>query len=202
VFCGTAGAVSVVSMLPVDSAVLGMAKYAGYAIRNRTTGVYTLPAVDPTTQIPVASSANATVCTTTAGIQNLTIQGRTGAAYDIAPAVATTTIADRGRAVYFYQEITYHFSSSALFPGKLGLYRQVLNGPMGDEEIMAPFTTGSGFQFYVAGTDNATSTVPASLDDIKGIKITLNAVGVRTPAGKSGPPQQQMVTSIFFKNVR
>jgi prepilin-type N-terminal cleavage/methylation domain-containing protein len=201
VFCGTTGSVSVVSMLPVDSAVGTMAKYAGYAIRTTSTGVYTLPTVDPVAH-PVVASGTPTVCTTTAGIPHLTINGRAGGEYDVQPSVTTTSTADPGRAVYFYQQITYHFASSSLFPGKLGLFRQVLNGPFGDEEIMAPFVTGSGFQWYVAGTDNATSTVPASLDDIKGIKITLNAVGPRTPAGKSGPPQQQMVTSIFFKNVR
>src|SRR5438067_1240176 len=171
-------------MLPVDSAVSARAKYAGFAIRNRTTGVYTLPAVDPVSQ-PAVASANASVCTGTAGIQHITISGRSGGEYDVQPLVATTSTADRGRAVYFYQQITYHFAASTLFPGKTGLYRSVLNGTFGDEEIMAPFTTGSGFQFYVAGADNSTSTVPTNLDDIKGIKITLNAVGVRTPAGKS-----------------
>jgi prepilin-type N-terminal cleavage/methylation domain-containing protein len=201
VFCGSTASVSVVSMLPIDSAVLSMAKYAGYAIRTNVTGAYARPTVDPLTQVPVAST-NASVCTTTAGIQHVTIQGRVGAELDITPLVATSSTADRGRAVFFFQEITYHFAASTLYPGNLGLYRSVLNGANGDEEIMAPFTTGSGFRFYVAGTDNSITTVPSTLDNIKGVDIVLNSIGARIPAGKKAPPQQKLVTAVFFKNVQ
>jgi hypothetical protein len=69
-----------------------------------------------------------------------------------------------------------------------------------NEELMAPFSSSSGFKFYTSGSDASSSTVPNPVTNITGIDVVLYAVGNRTPAGRTAPPQQQMVTSVFFKN--
>jgi prepilin-type N-terminal cleavage/methylation domain-containing protein len=201
-FCGSTAGLTTVSLLPADSATVAMATYAGYAVRDRVTGIYTVPSVNPLTQAAVIPSVAPALCTTTAGINVLTINGRSGTTADVTPLTVSTSIADRGRAVYFYQEITYHFANSALYPGKTGLYRQVLNGANGDEELMAPFTSGTQFKFYTKGSDVSSATVPGDLNTITGVEVVLNAIGTRTPAGRKSAPQQSMSTAIYFKNVR
>lgn len=196
VFCGTngAGTLSTVSMLPADSAVLALAQYAGYGWRSPTAFTYT---VITTAAAPVAP-ADATVCTTTASIKTVTINGRSGAIYDISPAIAASTT--RGTAVFFFQTITYSFAASTLYPGKIGLWRSQANGVT--EELMAPFAASAGFKFYTTGADVSSTTVPSPLDNIVGLDIVLTAVGTRTPAGSTAPAQAKMVSSVFFKNVR
>ena len=194
--CGTASGKTTVSMLPIDSMVSSMAVYAGYAYRNRgSSGIYNYPT--PSTA-PVASS-QATLCTTTAGIKTVSMNGRTGDVLDIVPNItmdATTNVV--GMSVFFYQTVTYSFANSTLYPGYKGLYRSVSGGT--NEELMAPFSSSSGFKFYTSGSDASSSTVPNPVTNITGIDVVLYAVGNRTPAGRTAPPQQQMVTSVFFKN--
>jgi hypothetical protein len=198
VFCGSTSSLSTVSMLPVDSAVGAFARYAGYGWRDRTTFSYNIVVgSDSLTGGPAASAAPA-LCTTTAGIKTLTVNGRSGDVMDITPKMTSTL--PIGTPVFYWQKITYSFAASTLYPGKIGLWRSVQGGVT--EELMAPFASTSGFKFYTAGSDASSTTVPSPLDNITGVDITLNAVGSRTPAGKSAPPQQSIVTAVFFKNVR
>jgi len=198
VFCGSTGSVTTVSMLPGDSVILSFAEYGGYGWRDRTTGTYTVVTPgDPVAAVPVTSAAPA-LCTTTAGIKTVTVTGRVGAVLDITPIiVATKTI---GSPVFFFQTITYSFASSTIFPGKIGLWRSVLNGV--NEELMAPFDTSAKFKFYKSGNDASSTTVPGTLNDITGLDLVLTAVGARTAAGQASPSQAKMVSSVFFKNVR
>lgn len=197
VFCGTSGGLSTVSMLPTDSSVLAIARYAGYGWRGRTSGRYTMVVG---TSAPAASTSPDR-CTGTAagqaGIRTVSINGRTGQVLDITPAIPATTAL--GSAVHFYQSVTYSFAASGMFPGKYGLWRNVAGGP--NEELMGPFASTARFRFYTAGDDTSRTTIPA-LSDIRGIDLVLTAVAARTPAGQTAPPQSEMVTSVFFKNVR
>jgi prepilin-type N-terminal cleavage/methylation domain-containing protein len=196
VFCGTnvAATLSTVSMLPADSAVLALAQYAGYGWRDPTTFAYT---VVPSATAP-AAPADATVCTTTASVKTVTINGRSGAIYDITPAIAALTTP--GVAVFFYQTITYSFAASTLYPGTRALWRNQTNGV--NEELMAPFDTSAKFKFYTLGADTSSTTVPGSLDNIVGMDIVLTALGARTVARQTAPAQAKMVSSVFFKNRR
>jgi hypothetical protein len=99
----------------------------------------------------------------------------------------------------FYQQVTYSFQNSSLFSGKIGLYRSVNGGAA--EELMAPFASTARFRYYQAGDDTSRTTAPA-LSDIRGIALVLNAEAARKVSGSNSYSQQQMMTSIFFKNVR
>lgn len=196
VFCGTTGATSTLSMLPIDSMTAAMASMAGYAWRARATGRYTYV---PTTT--VANSGSPAVCTGTAagqaGISTISVNGRTGAVVDVSPAIpAATTI---GSAVFFYQSVTYSFAPSGMFPGKYGLYRSVNGGAA--EELMAPFTNTARFRYFKSGDDTSRTTAPA-LSDLRGVAVELTTVGQRKPAGRTSDIQSRMMTAIFFKNTR
>lgn len=197
VLCGTTGGLTTVSMLPTDSLTLANAVYAGYGWRSRTTGRYTIV---PTTTAP-AASATPTKCTGTAageaGIKTVSLNGRTGLIRDITPALPATM--GPGVPIMFYQTITYSFAASSLFPGKIGLWRTVANGV--SEELMAPFTTTARFRYYKSGDDTSRTTAPA-LSDIRGVALVLNTEASRKPAGKKTLSQTQMMTSVFFKNMR
>ena len=195
-FCATNGTTSTVSMLPVDSATLALASYAGYGYRSRATGRYVIQEGGSTT-----TPGTTTKCTGTgtgeAGISTVSINGRTGQVVDITPAIPATM--GPGVPVMFFQNVTYSFQTSGLYPDKLGLYRAVNNGT--PEELMAPFSTDARFRYYKAGDDTSRTTAPA-LSDIRGIALVLTTEGARKPAGKSTYSTSKMMTSIFFKNTR
>lgn len=194
--CGTASGVTTVSMLPIDSMVSTMAVYAGYAYRPRgSTGLYNYPSGTTTKN----ASSQATLCTTTAGIKTVTVAGRAGEIFDLVPTITMdlqTNVV--GMSVFFYQTVQYYFAASTTYPGYLALWRSVTGGST--DELMAPFKTGSQFQFYTSGSDASSSTVPSPITNITGVDVVLIAVGNRTPAGRTAPPQEKMVTSVFFKN--
>jgi prepilin-type N-terminal cleavage/methylation domain-containing protein len=196
VFCGTSGATSTLSMLPIDSMTKAMASMAGYAWRKRTTGRYTYV---PTTV--ATTSATPTRCTGTAageaGISTISVNGRTGDVLDVTPAIASTTTL--GSAVFFYQTVTYSFAASGMFPGKYGLFRSVNGGAA--EELMAPFASTARFRYFKSGDDTSRTTAPA-LSDIRGIAIALTTTGQRKPAGRTTDIESRMMTAIFFKNTR
>ncbi len=194
VICGTSGGTTTVSMLPVDSLTGALASFYGYGWRSRTNGRYTLVSGGAA---PVASGSAAT-CTTTAGISTLTVNGRSGAIYDISSSTIPSTMGP-GAPIMFYQAVTYSFQGSSMFTGKYGLYRSVNGGSA--EELMAPFASTARFRYYRTGDDTSRTTAPA-LSDIRGLALVLNAEGQRKPAGRNVYTTQQMMTSVFFKNVR
>ena len=195
-FCATSGGSSTVSMLPVDSATLALASYAGYGWRARATGRYTINEGGT-----VTTSGSASKCTGTAageaGIKTVTVNGRTGEVMDVTPAIPAGT--GPGSAVMFYQNVTYTFGASGLFPGKSGLFRSVNGGAA--EELMAPFSADARFRYYTSGDDTSRTVAPA-LSDIRGVALVLTAEGARRPAGRTADTQARMMTAIFFKNTR
>jgi hypothetical protein len=194
VYCGTNSGTAVVSMLPVDSLTGAYSSFYGYGWRSRTSGRYTLVSGG---SAPTAS-ASPTTCTTTAGISTITVNGRSGAIYDISGSTIPSTMGP-GAPVMFYQQVTYSFQTSSLFPDKVGLYRAVNGGAA--EELMAPFASTARFRYYATGDDTSRTTAP-SLDQVRGLALVLTTEGQRKPAGKTVYSQQKMMTSVFFKNVR
>jgi prepilin-type N-terminal cleavage/methylation domain-containing protein len=195
-FCGNNGTTSTFSMLPIDSMTAAMSSMAGYGWRSRSTGRYTL-----VTTTSWVNSGSPTLCTGTgtnqAGIATVSVNGRTGAVVDVSPAMPATTA--QGSPVMFYQSVTYSFASSSLFPGKIGLFRAVNGGTA--EELMAPFASTARFRYFVAGDDTSRTTAPA-LSDIRGVALVLTTEGQRKPAGRTTTTQEQMMTAVFFRNLR
>ena len=96
--CGNGVTVTDVSMLPVDSAANAMAKYAGFAWRDRVSRKYTyVPVVDTLLNAPVTTSASPTTCTTTAKIKTRHGQWPQLGPVDLKPISATAGVA-AGRA--------------------------------------------------------------------------------------------------------
>ncbi|HEV2642643.1 MAG TPA: hypothetical protein VGT98_08050, partial [Candidatus Elarobacter sp.] len=104
------------------------------------------------------------------------------------------------QAAMLVRRVTYSFKPSVSIPGSRGLYRRVINGPRGDEEIVAPFDTSAKFMYYMnTGTKNAAASGVA-LNLIRGIELQLNGASDRIVPGASKPEKAPMTTAIFFKN--
>ncbi len=195
--CGTNGSTTTVSMLPADSANAALAVYAGFAWRGAT-GRYTYIAPNGA---PSAAGSPSTCTGSGAGqaqIRTIAMYGRSSTLLDLksnGPSGAT-----QAAPVFLWQKITYSFAASGVYPGKIGLYRNVQGGT--PEEIMAPFDTTARFKYYRASEDTSRTTVPA-LSDIRGIELVLNAVSSKTTSDyKARVAQSNLSTSVFFKNVR
>lgn len=198
--CGTSGSVTTVSMLPIEQSTLSMSVYTGFAVRNATGGYDYIEPSNPTgSDIPVASS-NPSLCTGNGGgqaqIRTVSANGRDGQVLDLKSSGPSGAMVSAP--VFFWQKVTYSFRASVLYPGRLGLWRNVQGG--NNEEIMAPFDTSARFKFYKAGDDFSRTTVPASLSDIRGLDIVLPGVSPNGTARDSAS-KSTVVTSVFFKNL-
>ena len=104
--------------------------------------------------------------------------------------------------VFVYQQVRYRFAPSAALPGRVALWRSVLNGGS-DEELAAPFDTTARFRFYVVGSDVAQSSVPSPRSLTRGIEIHLDGHERDDTAGQHGTRSGcALTTSVFFKNRR
>ena len=190
------------SMVPVDSAVAGMAEYGGYAWRNATTGLYTYVAPPAPTSVNAPAAGTAATCTGSgvgqARIATVNVNGRNGSIVLLTPGDISALPTNP---VFYWQRITYQFAPSTAFSGKWGLYRQV--GTRATEEIMGPFDDKARFRTYWAGDDTSRTVITlADTARIKGLDIVLSGVSQKVAAGMSGPAKARIVSSVFFKNVR
>jgi prepilin-type N-terminal cleavage/methylation domain-containing protein len=197
-YCGVNGTAITVSMLPMDSAVVAMATYGGFAWRDSTTGSYNVVTPsDLLAQAPVTSTSPAT-CTGNGGsdaqIKSVSVSGRSGQILDLQPLTLGITV---GAPVFLWQKITYAFKASTTFPGAVALWRKVGTD---DEELLAPFDTSARFNYYTSGSDAVSATVPA-VGDIRGVQLVLNALSPNPVAGGS-QAAANVVTSVFFKNMK
>lgn len=201
--CKESGLNVTASMLPVDSATEAMSAYSGFAWRDTTKhGRYNiLVPLNPTGSDKPITSSFPTDCTGTgagqANIRTLSANGRTGEILLFGSPTPVT--APVGTPLYFWEKVTYSFAASSIFPGKIGLWRSLQNGT--SEEIMAPFDTSARFKFYASGAD-ASTVAPPALSSIRGLDIVLTGVSARTESNNTNPTTSQLVTSVFFKNVR
>ena len=198
--CATQGSKTTVSMLPTDQGTIAYSVYQGFAFRTSTHRYsYVFPSNPTTSDIP-ANSASAADCTGNAAgqaqIRTISTNGRSSEILDVnSPGPSG---APQAAPVFFFQRITYSFRASNIYPGQLGLWRNVQGGA--NEELMAPFDTATRFRFYQTGAENSTVT-PPPVSDIRGLDLVLSAVSPRT-ASNSAAPKARVVTSVFFKNVR
>lgn len=199
--CSTAGGTTI-SLVPVDSAMSALGRYAGFAVRDSATGEYSYR--DASLPMPISALTNGlgTVCTT-AGVGSVTYNGRSSRVVTLIDSPGGP--ANVGWPAFIYQEVTYKFAASESYPGRLGLWRLVKTNdpslPMKDE-IIAPFDTSARFRFYVLNADAAQDGVPASLNDVRGIEMVLAGSSNEVLTANEQAKQATMVTGVFFKNRR
>jgi prepilin-type N-terminal cleavage/methylation domain-containing protein len=200
--CSTSGGGTTISLLPADSAMLALGVYAGYAIRDSTSGLYNYTVA--TTPTPVNSLANGLAATCTAA-------GITTVGYGSTPARIVTLLdspvgtSNVGWPAFIYQLVTYKFAGSSAYPGRRGLWRLVKTqnptGPVTDE-IIAPFDTSSKFRFYALSADAAQDTLPTKIGDVRGVELVLAGSSNEQLTNNVQAKRATMVTGVFFKNRR
>ncbi len=196
--CGNTSSATIVSMLPVDTSVMAMAEYAGYAWRN-SSGRYVVvvpPAPQSTNALKTATSPD--ICVGSgpgeADIQTVTVDGRAGQILQMTPDAPVPV----GNPVFVWQHVTYSFDSSTAYPGLYGLYRDAAGGTR--EEIMAPFDSTARFRFYVPNVDTSLATMPL-LSAIRGLDILLYGVSPKLQSNGQRS-MTKMTTAVFFRNTR
>lgn len=195
--CGNVSPNTVVSMLAVDSAAKAMAKYAGYAWRNRLTKQYTyVPVSDTVGNAPVTPSTSPSTCTSTAKIKTDTVNSRSWGPTDVKPQ-SVTAGTQPGAPLFFYQNVLYFFGASGAFPGKVALFRRIEGRAA--EELVAPFDAGARFKFFVRNVDTSTVTPPAVLDSLVGVSLVLPGTSSATMAGRTAE-NSKMETAVLFRN--
>ncbi len=198
----------VLALVPVDSFQMANAKYDGYAVR-RSSGSFTY-------QYSAATSGD-TIQNTSAGhcrgsvrqyADTVTVSGRSGNTVVVSPAPPAGTAV--GDLAFVYQTVSYEFKTSAMYPGRLGLYRTIRGRANTDtlsEELLSPFATTSRFAYYTnpAQTqDRPTLTAPASTNyyRLRGFQLILAAQSPDTVPGRTSPQTATTTTAVFFKNTR
>ena len=134
----------------------------------------------------------------------ITMGGRTGAVVQATGTPPAGTAV--GSMAMLWQTVRYSFDSSKVFPKRAGLYRIVSNAAAADtNELIAPFSWSARFSYFTnpaQANDVATTTVPADLNTVRGLKILLAAEASDTVPGYTGPKKSPLTTAVFFKNTR
>jgi prepilin-type N-terminal cleavage/methylation domain-containing protein len=184
IVCGTAGASTVMSLMPVDSATLASAAISGTAYRQ-TSGVYTY-AEGVTTVTPYTGN----VCT--AGALVTKVSG--GSEVLVTPQLAAAV----GTPAFVYQRVRYDFANSSSFTGRIGLWR-TLEASGASEEVAAPFDATAQFRFFRNNSDTTDTAIPP-LALIRGFQLSLVGASERARFGRVTPETSRMQTSVFFMN--
>jgi prepilin-type N-terminal cleavage/methylation domain-containing protein len=204
VMCITAGATSTVSLLPVDSAMYAAPGYSGFAYRTAA-GSYNYVA----NTAALGVGAGATCQAALPAPQGILVpDGGVFPSINGSPVGKTIVLTGGpplgtpvGTIVLLYRRIRYEFKASVVLPGRIGLWRTLLDGGVGaTEEIAAPFDNTARVNFYVLNATPAQAAVPASLPNIRGLELVLNGASERTPGGSAAPKMANVTTSVFFEN--
>lgn len=182
--CGTFGTVSIIALLPTDSTVVANATPSGHGWRDAN-GNYTY------TNGSVATiSGGASYCT----FMNISaVPG--GQFIGMSPPLPTGS--NPGDAVFLYQRIRYEFATSGVLPGRLALWRTVVDTDT-REELAAPFESSAHFRFFQFDRD--TSDVTATASDVRGLELVLNGESQSARAGASSKERSPFRTAVFFNN--
>jgi hypothetical protein len=191
VMCQNANGGSALSLLPVDSTTYVNAGYYGYAWRNFETGAYAYVEGGSTREIGNPASCTAMSIT-------MVPNGRTVIVRPSLPAFAGL-----GTPVFLYSRVRYEFRASNAVPGRLGLFRTVIdtNGGETSEELVAPFAATAGWKFYsLNGGPVASDNPPANLADLRGLELHLDGLSEYIAPGRASTEQAPFTTAVFFKN--
>jgi hypothetical protein len=192
VACGPFFGTTIVSLLPGDSALYRSATASGYAWRDATgTWQFVTPATVGSLNLwPLCLLPSPPITT-------LSATGWPATGFTVSPKI--TAANSDGSLVYLYQRIVYAFAPSAALPGRKALWRRVLSTGVSDE-LVAPFDTGSTFQFLVGSGLAVRTTPPGVLDSVVGVRVRLVGQSERIPEGKSAPSRFEVSTNILFRN--
>ena len=185
IVCGASGLSTVVSLMPVDSAVLASAATSGHAYRQvNGTYAYTNGAVT----IVAGGDAICTAASITkvTGGQNVLLTP----ALPVAAGVGTVT--------FVYQNVRYDFAASSSISGRVGLWR-TLQASGATEELAAPFDAAARFRFFRKNNDTSDVVVPP-LNEIRGLQLSLIGASERPRFGRVAPETSRLQTAVFFMN--
>jgi len=190
--CWSDGATSVVSLMPVDSAMYAEGGYSGFGWRT-STGTYSYVASGTAPTSAGAASCSAASITTVPAI------GSSPAGQVVTLTGGVAPVPDIGTLFLMYRRIRYEFKASTMFPGRIGLWRTVL-ATGATEEVAAPFDAAARVRFYVLDATVPQAPVPASLADIRGLELQLRGSSDGAPEGSSTAKVAAVTASVFFKN--
>lgn len=191
--CGTSGNTTIM-VQPLDSTVLaealaqgGSRGYSGWAYTDANGKAWYRDGVGNLN----LGSGSASTCTG-AGLVSPTAIG-----FRVAQLTSTPNLPP-GTPIFLYQKITYEFDASTSVPGRLGLFRTVVDLNT-TEEIVAPFDDNAQFAFYVQGSATPQAAAPADLKDLRGIELQLTGLNERT-TNITDAERVPLRTAVFFKN--
>jgi hypothetical protein len=202
IVCGTTsdGTGTVIALLPYDSAGFAEGGYSGYAYVDTTT---TGTAFQQVYQYNFSGTSPATLDSATAATSAPCVTATDRVAIFSSSAVVVRPVAPvyaRYQAAMLVRRITYAFAPSTSVHGSRGLFRTVLNGTRGTEEIAAPFDTTARFMYYLNTGVKSSAATGAQLNLIRGIELQLDGISDYTVAGATSPQTAPFTTAIFFKN--
>ena len=183
VYCGSPAAVSTISLLPTDSAMLAEPGFSGYAWRGRL-GPYNYVEAGAALTNPVPGTCVA------AGINPMAVR------IGVTPVLPVGV--DVGTVVMLTRRITYSFAPSAAVPGRTALWRR-MDATGVREELAAPFAATARFRFYQLNADAAQDPVPV-LTDIRGFELVLDGASEASTRITGAPREAPLTTSVFFRN--
>lgn len=186
IVCGTSGTATVLSLMPVDSAVFASAAISGHAYRQDN-GVYSY--TEGTTSVTPGGVPNATC--DAGGITTVT----GGRIVLVTPQMPAATI---GAVAFIYQRVRYDFAPSTALSGRVGLWRTLEQSGVA-EELAAPFDASSRFRFYRNDQDTSDTVVPM-LTEIRGLELELIGASERARFGRQTPETSRLQTAVFFMN--
>lgn len=188
--CEMTGSTTYGSLAPVDSAMYAGAIMAGVAWRG-VSGAYVFRSGQSAWDVPSATAK----CT----VDSIrVVSGSSASTSGRVVGISGGYMADPGTVFYLYQVITYRFKASAIYPGRVGLWRTPRGGTA--QEVLAPFDTSAGFRFMVGASQTAQAAPPAALTSVAGLELRLDAQSVDIPNGSLKPLTYQLRTRTRFLN--
>jgi type II secretory pathway pseudopilin PulG len=199
IICASTASLQTILLLPVDSVLLALPGYSGYALRGNT-GVYTPVAGGTVAQVSTSatctgSPSNAFEVAAPSGIPNQRTR-------QITITTVAAPVATVGTPVMLYRRTRFWFepSSQTGLTGRTALWRDYLDDGAAAVELAAPFDDAAAFRFYELDAVAAQTTVPASLLDITGFELFLPGESARTSRQQAAPEQADLTTSVFLMN--
>lgn len=185
IVCGTSGATTVLSLMPVDSLAWAGAAITGYAYRQAS-GVYAYTEGATTVTAGGAATCAAESITTVTGGQAVLVTPQMPVAASV------------GTVAFIYQRVRYAFSTSSALAGRVGLWR-TLEASGVTEELATPFDAASRFRFYRNDRDTSDTVVPP-LTEMRGLELSLIGASENPRFGRVAPETSRLQTAVFFMN--
>jgi len=197
VACGQLFGRVVVSLLPSDSATFAGATASGYAWRDTTGSFVFVQSVTVQASTPLACQIP---LLTYPSVTTLSASGWQPTAVSLPNDHSRTPPGPpQGSVVYLYQQIQYAFAPSAQLPGRIALWRtQLTTGQR--SELVAPFDSSSAIEFLVGSGLTVSTTPPADLTTVRGLRLVLVAASEQPPEGRTAPMTFNLTSDVLFRN--